>query len=205
MQRYYFFSIFAFRQKIISMKNNEYRKELWDSAGKAGLVLGLVSTAYMAVSQLLAKGTESTGMAVLVSLGALVLWVAKFWGCIALMKFFMKKYAARTGLTNSATFKFGMATAFLSALIYSAAYLAFVTVINPDIFAESLEAAQASYSSFLTADAMAELDNINFGAVTFFANLIYCFLFGTVLSSILSKNIPSRNPFDEFKKKPEDQ
>lgn len=187
------------------MKNNSVRKELWDSAGKAGLVLGLVSTAYMAISQLLAKGTDSTGMALLVTVGALALWVVKFWGCIALMKFFMKKYASHTGLLNSDTFKFGMATAFLSALIYSAAYLAFVTIINPDVFAESIEAAQASYGSLLTADALAELDSINFGALTFFTNLIYCFLFGTVLSSILSRNIPPQNPFADDKKEPEDQ
>jgi hypothetical protein len=37
----------------------------------------------------------------------------------------------------------------------------------------------------------------------FFANLIYCFLYGTVLSAILSRNIPSRNPFADYK--PEDQ
>ena len=29
----------------------------------------------------------------------------------------------------------------------------------------------------------------------FFSNLIYCFLYGTVLSAILSRNIPPRNPF----------
>lgn len=187
------------------MKNNTDRKELWDSAGKAGLALGLVSTAYMAVSQLLAKGTDSTGMALLVTLCSLVLWVAKFWGCIQLMKVFMKGYARRSGGDNSDTFRFGVATALLSALIYSAAYLAFVTIINPDVFTESLEAAQASYGNLLTADALAELDNINFGALTFFTNLIYCFLFGTVLSSILSRNIPSRNPFDDIEQKPEDQ
>jgi hypothetical protein len=31
--------------------------------------------------------------------------------------------------------------------------------------------------------------------LTFFSNLIYCFLYGTILSFILSRNIPSRNPF----------
>ena len=32
---------------------------------------------------------------------------------------------------------------------------------------------------------------------SFFVNLFYCWLFGTVLSAILSRNIPSRNPFTD--------
>ena len=29
----------------------------------------------------------------------------------------------------------------------------------------------------------------------FFINLFYCFIYGTILSAILSRNIPPRNPF----------
>ena len=35
----------------------------------------------------------------------------------------------------------------------------------------------------------------NMPQITFFSNLIYCFFFGTILSFILSRNVPSRNPF----------
>ena len=31
--------------------------------------------------------------------------------------------------------------------------------------------------------------------VMFFSNLVYCFLYGTVLSAVLSRNIPPRDPF----------
>ena len=37
------------------MENRIPRKDLWDSAGKAGLVLGLVSSAYVVITYLLAK------------------------------------------------------------------------------------------------------------------------------------------------------
>ena len=30
----------------------------------------------------------------------------------------------------------------------------------------------------------------------FFGNLIYCTLYGTIVSAILSRNIPSSNPFE---------
>ena len=35
--------------------------------------------------------------------------------------------------------------------------------------------------------------------ITFFSNLIYCTAYGTVLSFILSRNIPSRDPFADYK------
>jgi hypothetical protein len=35
--------------------------------------------------------------------------------------------------------------------------------------------------------------------ITFISNLIYCFAFGTVLSAILSRNIPSTDPFADYK------
>jgi hypothetical protein len=39
----------------------------------------------------------------------------------------------------------------------------------------------------------------NLPQLTFFSNLIYCFLFGTVLTAILSRNIPSKDPFADYK------
>ena len=184
--------------KFTNMENIITGKDIWDSAAKAGLVLGAVSCAYMGISQLLSAGmTGSTGAALLASLVGILLWVAKFVGCIYLMKFFMKRFAsAHPGLTNNDTFKFGMATALLSALIYSGFYLAYVTIIAPDTFSNALETVMESYGSMMGEDAIEAAQNMNMASISFFTNLIYCFLFGTVLSSIFSRNIPSRNPFE---------
>lgn len=173
------------------------RKDLWDAAGKAGLVLGLVSCAYVLLSSLLTRLGGGTGMAFLSTILAFVLWAAKFAGCILLMKFFMKRFAdAHPGVDNSDTFKFGMVTALLSALIFAAFDMAYMTWIAPDTMSKALEMVQESYGSMLPAESFEAMEEINFGTVTFFTNLIYCFLFGTVLSAILSRNIPSRNPFE---------
>ena len=180
------------------MEKTFYRKDLWDGAGKAGLVLGLVSIAYMLINWLLGKAGESTGRTILFSLLILPIWIAKFIGCIELMKLFMRKFAtAHPGADNRDTFRFGMLVALLSALVFSAFQLAFTTWIAPDTFAEAQEAVIASYGSMMPAESIEMMQNMNFGVVTFFTNLIYCFLFGTVLSAILSRNIPSRNPFAE--------
>ena len=172
------------------------RQNLWDAAGKAGLVLGLISSAYVLINPLLAKLGGGTGMAFLTTILGFILWAAKFAGCILLMKFFMKKFAAaHPGADNSDTFKFGMMTALLSALIFAAFNMAYVTWIAPDTMEQAIAAVQESYGSMIPAESLEALENVNMGVVTFFTNLIYCFIFGTVLSAILSRNIPSRNPF----------
>lgn len=178
------------------MENTNSRNNLWNKAGKAGLALGLISIAYMMISQLLASGAATTGKAFLISLLSLILWTAKFVGCIWLFRFCMKKYAdAGTQVTNSDTFKFGMVVALLSALVYSAYYFAYVSFIAPDTIESTMSMVSEQYSAMMTDEAMDALESINIERVSFFFNLIYCFLFGTVLSAIFSRNIPSRNPF----------
>ena len=191
------------------MENRISRKDLWDGAGKAGLVLGLISSAYVILTYLLGKLTGTTGLALLSTLLAFLLWAAKFGGCIYLMKLFMTKFAAaHPGCDNSDTFRFGVVTALLSALLFAAFDLAYVTWIAPDTFSQGVETMTESYGSILPSESIEAMQEVNFGRVSFFTNLIYCFLFGTVLSSILSRNIPSRNPFADFRQNdntPEDQ
>lgn len=186
------------------MEKSFSRKDLWDAAGKAGLVLGLVSCAYLAITQLLTKGAGFISV-----LFGLLLWAAKLVGCIVLMKYFMKKFAAaHPGLDNSDTFRFGLVTALLSALIFSAFNLAYFTWIMPDAYANIMETAIESYGSMLPAESIEAMEEMNFGTISFFSNLIYCFLYGTVLSAILSRSIPSNNPFAGYQQNndtPEEQ
>ncbi len=174
------------------------KKSIWNSAGKAGLVLGAVCVAYVALTSISAKfGSDSKMVAMLISLLNTCLWIAKLAGCIVLMKFFMKRYAASEGqVTNSDTFRFGSATALLSGLIYSAFYLAWVLFIQPDSFQEAFDL--ILMNSAVDPEMFSELENIlpKMPMISFFSNLLYCWLFGTVVSAIFSRNIPSRNPFE---------
>ncbi|MBR3076106.1 MAG: DUF4199 domain-containing protein, partial [Bacteroidales bacterium] len=116
------------------------------------------------------------------------------------MKVFMQRFAGRyEGVTNRDSFSFGAATALLSALIYSGFYLAWVLFIQPDMFKESIDAAMQLYEGIFTEAQLEQMEQLvpKMPSYTFFVNLIWCWLFGTVLSAILSRNIPSRNPFNE--------
>ena len=89
------------------------KKSLWNHAGTAGILLGLISTASMSAGQFFSTLNMS---AILNSLLGLVLWAAETGGCIYLMYLYMKKFStACPSADNSATFRMGMATAFLSA------------------------------------------------------------------------------------------
>lgn len=169
----------------------DIKRTTWDYAGKAGLALGAVSSAYFAANSLISVGISG----VWGSVATFALWGLKFYLCIWLLKKFMKifvKYNPEAG--NPDTLRFGILTSLLSSLVYSAFYLAWVTFIQPDIFIDALQEVAAS----MPADAVSQMQDMmdRMPKLTFFANLIYCFIFGTVLSLILSRDIPPVNPFE---------
>jgi hypothetical protein len=175
----------------------EQKNSMLEQAGKAGLVLGGVSIAYMLLTMLTGKAAEN-GPAVLLGLVNILLWVAKFLGCIYLMRFFILRFAANDPeADNSRAFRFGTLTALLSALIYSAFYLAYVSFIAPDTFEEALSA--LTDNPMLDSNTLTAVEDMipRMPTISFFVNLIWCWLFGTILAAIFSRNISSKNPFDE--------
>lgn len=178
-------------------------KIIWNAACKAGLAFGAISSVYMFATQFLSAGEFPAFAMMAVSS---VLWIAKFVGCIWLMMFFMKAFAAENPETdNSGTFKLGMAMAFLSALVYSAFSFANVAFINPDLFTEQMDMMMQQMAPMLDSNTAAEIDRTmqNLPQITFFSNLIYCFIYGTILSFALSRSIPSKDPFANYR--PEEQ
>lgn len=184
---------------ISDMNQDLTVRTIWSKAGIAGAVIGTASGAFIFIRQ----AASGLGSPVAEASLSFLLWLIKFAGCIWLMKMFMKKLCKDyPGATNSGTFKFGMATALYSALIYSALYLADILFIAPDMFESQMAAAIQSYSSILDSNSMAMLEKMegSYPQISFFSNLVYCFLYGTVLSAILSRNIPSRDPFSNMYK-----
>jgi len=174
------------------MEEKTSRALLWNDAAKAGLVLGLVSVSFLVITQF----TPQLGK-IMSGISSAILWLAKFIGCIALMNMFMKKYYAKCNGTARELFPFGVATAFLSALIYAASYMGYVMMF-PEKIAEAMDSAMSSYSNYLDSNSMETLENMraNMGAISFFSNLIWCSLYGTILSAILSSKITKEDdPF----------
>lgn len=178
------------------MEQNAAQRNMWNAAGKAGLILGLASAACMFAAQLI---NQSELGAIVSTIANGILWLVKFIGCIWLMSFFMKQYvSSHEEVTNSETMKFGMAVSLLSALVYSTFTLANVTLISPDLYAQQIDQVMHTYAQTMDSNTLAMMDKFMgmIPQITFITNLLYCTLYGVVLSFILSRNIPSKNPFE---------
>ena len=165
------------------------RKTVWSDAGLPGLVLGLIPAVTLTLGSLLNSVIFSY-----------VLWFVKFASCIYLMYFFMRKFASlHEEVDNSDTFRFGVAVALLSAFVYASFYLVYVLYIHPGVFEESVRTAMENFSAYIDSNSREQLENMlpKLPTITFFVNLGYCFLFGTVLSAIISRMVPSTNPFSD--------
>lgn len=174
------------------MGQNTLKANIWNAAGTAGLALGAVSTAYMFLNQYLSAVEISP---ILISVSTLVLWGAKFIGCIWLMAFFMKRFAVQNDITDSkAIYRMGALSAVLSALVFSGAALANVSLISAEMFNEQYQALLQSMAPAMDSNSVSMMDKIidSMPSITFFSNLIYCSIYGTVLSLILSRNIFDR-------------
>ena len=81
----------------------------------------------------------------------------------------------------------------------SAFSFANVAFISSDLFTEQMDMLMQQIAPMMDSNTMEQMDDMLgiMPQLTFFSNLIYCFFYGTILSFILSRNIPDRNPFAE--------
>ena len=193
-----FFYLCAVNDNI--MEQNTIKKEMWNAASTAGLALGTVSSAYLFATQMIAGSLEPA--AIWLQAASVILWIIKFVGCIWLMNFFMRKFAAENPkASGKSVFRMGALTALLSALMYSAVYLANIMYISADWYQNVLETAMQQMSATLDSNSQAMVGKIidRMPQITFTYNIIYCFIFGTVVSAILSRNITAKGPFEDSK------
>lgn len=175
-------------------------KHLWREAGIAGIVLGGVSIAYSLITMIIPAGVGGVMGNLMLSILRFAIWAAKFIGCIMLVKYFMKKLVAKYyEVDNTSTFNYGMAMSFLSALIVAAFTLAVASNTDTATVTDSVMQMMNSIQGGVDSNTQAAMEGIidNLPTISFFSNLIYCFLFGTLISYIWSRRIPSRDPFKE--------
>ena len=182
-----------------NMKEKTTAKDMWESAGYAGLALGLVSAAYMIINSYLGASGLSAGTIALIQMP---LWIAKFVGCILLMKFFMKKFhAAHPNSANRDVRRMGVATALLSAFLFAAIQYIFMAYIQADLYASQYELILQQYSSGMDLNTMNIMEKFvdMLPQISFFSSLLYCFAYGSIIAAILSRNIAGNDPFADFK------
>lgn len=177
------------------MEQNTIRSNRWNEAARYGLIFGGISSAYIYLGRLMVA-LELTGT--FGSILSFVLWAAKFIGCIKLMQYAMQKFSLENpSAERSDIFRLGRNIAVLSALVFSTFTLADLMYISTEYYQEACTTIITEMSKTLPAQNVEEMKNmlVDLPKYTFIGNFIYCSLYGIVLSFILSRNIPSQNPF----------
>ena len=180
----------------------ENKVNIWSEASVPGLILGAVSIAYLLLNSLM-TGLAGTGMlAFLIGTLTFIVWAGKFVLCIWLFGFFQKKFATTHSITErKQIFRYGMVVAGLSALLYSVFSLAYMLYINPEALNASFDLVMQQYSTMLDPATLESMENLrsDMPVATFIVNLLWCFLFGTILSAIFSAKLApnSDNPFQD--------
>lgn len=167
---------------------------IWNEAAKGGLLLGGVSVGCLTLKELAAV----SGSNFLVTAAAVILWVVEFFGCILLMREQLLKLKARYENVQMAdTAKLGRRIALFSGLLLASAQALFIMQMPSEQMNEMVS--QLSESLSLTA---ADMENVNgvldrLPLFTFVFQWAYCYLYGAVLASILSRYIFMKELFNQ--------
>lgn len=182
----------------------------WNEAAKSGLLLGLFTGVFIYAGMLTgALASGGFGSRLAGSLISVVLWLAKFVGCLWLLRFFMLKFAGKyPELTARSSFRFGRLTAMTSAIIVAGLNLINMTIVSPESVSQLIDTYMQTYSATMP---LSDSDRVSLEHVmtylphiSFFVTLFYCFIYGTVAARIFSSSIPPRDVFGDVEDRQDD-
>ena len=168
------------------MKKQLDNSTLWNEAARTGALLGLVSVGCLLLRELAA----ASGVQFLITAATVLLWVTEFFGCILILKRRMLDLRdAWQDVKMADTYRLGRRAALLSGLVLASAQ-ALVVMYMPQETVEQLVSA-VSESMKMSASQQEEMSGMmdRLPVLTFLFQWLYCFLYGTVLSGILSRYI----------------
>lgn len=178
-------------QKSVSNNNilNMATGNNWNTAAINGLILSSVTI----ISSLLQSAFKFEGLL------SIVLWMAKFGGCIYLLHYFMKQYSNTLGqVSYKESFKYGFLICCFSSIVCACYLFLSLTVLFPESLDAALEQVQAvlatgSYSSQEEEAVMAMMDRLP--QITIVSSLIYYIIIGAVMTSIIANFTKKEDPF----------
>ena len=168
------------------MKGKLDNTTLWNEAAKAGALLGLVSVSCLVLKEL-AGMSES---AFLVQAAVVILWSVEFFGCILLMKKVQLDLRDKyENVKMEDTFRLGRRAAALSGLLLASAQ-ALIILYMPQETMDTL-VSDISQAMSMTSSQKEQVEGMldKMPLYTFVFQWLYCVLYGTVLSSIMSRYI----------------
>lgn len=168
------------------MANIADNSTIWNEAGKWGLYVGGLSVLCLSLKEF----SSLSGSSFLITAASVVLWSVEFFGCIYLMQSAMRSFKRRyDGVKIEDMNRLGRRIALFSGLLLASAQAVFIMQM-PEGTMDSLFT-QIGESMNFTSQQMEQVEAMSgkLPVYTFIFQWLYCFLYGAVLSSILSKSI----------------
>lgn len=159
---------------------------LWNEAAKAGAYFGAVSVGCLALKE----WAGTSGSTFLIQAASIILWAVEFFGCILLMKNVMLSLRDRYEDVKMAdTYRLGRRAALLSGLLLASAQVLFILKMPEAQMDEFVN--QMMTALPVGAAGREEVEGMmdKLPVITFFSQWLYCFLYGTVLASVMSRYI----------------
>ena len=191
------------------MKNKMDNTAVWNEAGKGARYLGGLSVLCLSLKEVSAL----SGSNFLITAASIILWVVEFFGCILLMKRFMLDFRDKyEGVQMADTARLGRRMALLSGLLLASAQALFIMQMPQEEMNALVD--QLSSAMSMGASEREAMDGVipRLPVLTFVFQWLYCYLYGTVLASILSRYIFMQEvlgtrfrPTDENEDKPDEQ
>lgn len=166
-------------------------KTISGEAARVALVFGLISGGYVLIDPVLTK----IGVPIIANGLSIVLWAAKFCGCIYLMRFFMRKLSMLYGgVGRRELIRFGTLVALFSAIITAVCCYVSIEYLFADQYAATFDALWQQMGSTLDANTRGSMQSMesNLAQISTISNFLWCFIYGWVLSVILSGSVSSR-------------
>ena len=163
-------------------------KTLWNEAGRVGFVFG----GFSSLCLLLREGAALTGSTFLVQAAAIILWAVEFFGSILLMKKYMLDLRDKfDDVTAVDTYRFGRRVGLLSGLILAAVDAVLIMKMPQDTVADVISELNTAVTAKLGAGYEGEVGRVvdRLPLYTFIFQWLYCFLYGSLLSAIMSRYI----------------
>ena len=181
----------------------------WNEAGKGALFIGGLSVLCLSLKEL----SAASGSTFLMTAAAIILWVVEFFGCILLMKRFLLDYRDKCEDAQMGDVaRQGRRMALLSGLLLASAQALFIMQMPSEEMAGLVD--QVSQSMAMGAAQKEAMEAVlpRLPLFTFIFQWAYCYLYGMVLSSVLSRYIFMHEvlgtrfrPTDEDKDQPDEQ
>ena len=172
-------------------------KILSSEAARVALIFGAISGGYIFLNSALALA----GSALLVNILSIIIWAGKLVGCILLMRFFMKRLmGSYEGVTRKNLLSYGTLIALFSAIITAACSYIAVQYVFPGQTKEVFDSVLQASNGMLDSNSLAMVEQMegSFGTISLVSNLIWCFLYGWILSAIMSGSLAGKKDiFDD--------